>query len=181
MKQQPRGQKGVRLMAFGMIFCPQCGAQTEIKGRHPPTWGLVADRQAAEGFRGAGDGLRCRAKERNCEETVTVSQRSAAACLVMSLSNHFLMLQAERSRVSQVLWQPEQAAITRGLETRTHFSFSLLGYRVSFLYHQPLCFSSRVQESHFCSGSVSFTSLFLASIWVDSIHTISVPRWLNNS
>lgn len=45
--------------------------------------------------------------------------------LLWVLSNHFLMLLAERSGFSQVLWQPEQAAITTALGMRTLISFSL--------------------------------------------------------
>lgn len=42
----------------------------------------------------------------------------------MSLSNHFLVLLAERSEFTQVLWQPERAAITRA--PTAHFSFQTL-------------------------------------------------------
>lgn len=74
-----------------------------------------------------GGGRRCRARRQTKSGTCTSlspsawgSQYSAAPRLVMSLSNHFLMLLAERSGFTQLLWQ---AAITRRLQTRTLFHF----------------------------------------------------------
>lgn len=72
------------------------------------------------------------------------------------------MLQAERSGFSQVLRQPEQAAITRGLETRSLFHF--LSSATAFILLLPTTSFLPVHRNHI------FNAYVRVCVWGGSLY-----------